>query len=389
MHISKENTGLEIAVIRRDCGKERGGAERYCHGLCMGLADLGHRVILLAETCDEDLEGVVDFVPLKVQKINSVTKNLSLHWAAQEALSRFPNAVSYALSRTWPVDAFRVTDPLHAHSLALRYRSFMKRIWVRLSPRHRVLLRLERSVLSPGGSRYVVTISKLDKKLVQRYYGIDPKRIRVIYNGVDQDIFSPGVRVRRKAVRQSLGLDQAVTCYIFPAMDFRRKGLMPLLKAVSRLKFPWELLVAGQDREVPYRKEAVRLGIASRVHFLGRCRDIQDLYGASDLMVLPTTYDPFGNVHLEALACGLPVLTTAQAGGAEIVRPGKTGYIIKDSNSIDELEAALRDFESHRDQWPDWNRESHRSIRAFTLKENTRQTAELLSELAKTRVHHG
>ena len=355
--------------------------------LCLGLKDLGHRVLLLAETCDEDLKEFVDFVPLKVRNINSVTKNLSFHRAAQKVLLCFPNAVSYALSRTWPVDAFRITDPLHAHTLALRYRSFLKRLWATLSPRHRVLLGLEKSVISPEGSRYVVTISELDRDLVQRYYGVSPERIRVIYNGVDQDVFNPLARQRRGIVRESLGLGEDVTCYIFPAMDFRRKGLAVLLKALSKLNSPWELLVAGQDKEVPYRKEAARLGIASRVHFLGRHKDIQDLYGASDLLVLPTTYDPFGNVHLEALACGLPVLTTAQAGGAEVVKPGQTGYVIRDSDSVDDLEAALRDFESRRDQRPEWREQARLSIKSFTTHRNAIQTAELLSEIAKKKTH--
>ncbi len=385
--VSKGNSCLEIAIIRRECGKGRGGAERYCHGLCMGLKDLGHRVLLLAETCDEDLRGFVDFVPLKVSKINSVTKNLSFHQAAQKALLRLPNAVSYALSRTWPVDAFRVTDPLHAHTLALRYRYPLKRLWTKLSPRHRVLLGLEKSVISPEGCRCIVTISELDRDLVQRYYGVGPERIRVIYNGVDQDVFSLRARQRRNLVRQTLGLGEDVTCYIFPAMDFRRKGLSVLLKALSRLSFPWELLVAGQDRDAPFRKQASRLGIASNVHFLGRRRDIQDLFGASDLMVLPTTYDPFGNVHLEALACGLPVLTTAQAGGAEVVRPGQTGYVIRDSNDVDELVAALMDFESRRGQWPEWREQAHISIKPFTPQRNAMQTAELLSELAGMSPH--
>jgi UDP-glucose:(heptosyl)LPS alpha-1,3-glucosyltransferase len=283
------------------------------------------------------------------------------------------------------VDAFRITDPLHAHTLALRYRTSLKRLWAKLSPRHRVLLGLEKSVISPKGSRYVVTISELDRDLVQRYYGVSPERIRVIYNGVDQDVFSPEVRKRRGIVRENLGLGEDVTCYIFPAMDFRRKGLSVLLKVLSRLSFSWELLVAGQDKEVPYRKEADRLGITSRVHFLGRHRDIQDLYGASDLLVLPTTYDPFGNVHLEALACGLPVLTTAQAGGAEAVKPGRTGYVIRDSDSIDELEAALIEFESRREQWPEWRKQAHISIKSFTLQKNAMETAELLSELAHKR----
>jgi UDP-glucose:(heptosyl)LPS alpha-1,3-glucosyltransferase len=381
--VYNRSKGLDIAIIRRECGKGRGGAERYCHGLCLGLKDLGHRVFLLAETCDEDLKESVDFVPLKVRKINSVTKNLSFHQAAQKALLRFPNAVSCALSRTWPVDAFRITDPLHAHTLALRYRTFLKRLWARLSPRHRVLLGIEKSVISPKGSRYVVTISELDKNLVQRYYGVSPERIRVIYNGVDQDVFSPDVRQRRGIVRENLGLGEDVTCYIFPAMDFRRKGLEVLLNVLSMLNFPWELVVAGQDRDASFRKQASRLGIASKVHFLGRRKDIQDLYGASDLMVLPTTYDPFGNVHLEALACGLPVLTTAQAGGAEVVRPGQTGYVIKNGNNVDELVAVLRDFESRRGQWPEWREQANISIKPFVPQRNAMQTAELLSELAK------
>jgi UDP-glucose:(heptosyl)LPS alpha-1,3-glucosyltransferase len=322
-------------------------------------------------------------VPLKVCKINSVAKNLSFHQAAQKALLRFPHAVSYALSRTWPVDAFRITDPLHAHTLALRYRTYLKRLRTKLSPRHQVLLRLEKSVMSPEGCRYIVAISELDRDLVQTYYRVRPERIHVIYNGVDQDVFSPVTRQRRSIVRQSLALDEDITCYIFPAMDFKRKGLGVLLNALSRLDFPWKLLVAGQDSDASFRRQASRLGIAAKVNFLGRRKDIQNLFGASDLMVLPTTYDPFGNVHLEALGCGLPVLTTTQAGGAEVVRPSETGYVMKNSNNADELATALRDFESRRGQWPEWREQASLSIKRFTPQRNAMQTAELLSELAK------
>jgi UDP-glucose:(heptosyl)LPS alpha-1,3-glucosyltransferase len=89
-----------------------------------------------------------------------------------------------------------------------------------------------------------------------------------------------------------------------------------------------KLLVAGQDRPGPYQRLADRLGVKNKVFFLGPRADVERLYGAADVFVLPSWYEPFSNACLEAMASGLPVVTTKETGAAEIIREGVNGYTL-------------------------------------------------------------
>ncbi len=373
---------MQIAIIRPQCGGAGGGAERYCMMLCTGLVEAGHEVIFIGGYLDKRLREKVKFIRIPPTKGPSGWKNYSFHLKVQEALARFPGAVSYSLSRTFPVDIYRVTDPLHQYHLHLNYNTTIKKIWTRISLRHRLILRLEKRVASPDGSRYVVALSRLDRDLLKRLYHIEERRIRVIYNGVDMKKFSPWPEEERLRARRQININHEDTVYLFPAMDFRRKGLDILLRALAELEHPFTLLVAGKDNELPYRRLAKRLAIDSRIRFLGRRTDMARLYAVSDLMVLPTQYDPFGNVHLEALSCGLPVITTSQAGGAEVVRNGATGYVLHDRDSSEELANLLKTFQAQRRFWEKWRQKASESVRTFSLQENIRQNIELIRQVA-------
>ena len=374
---------LQVIVIRRHCDRGKGGAERYCANLCRCLSELGHEVVLIGESCEDELLDIVEFVYIRPINAGSALKNWSFHTRAQDKIRTFPKAVSIALSRTYPVDVYRLTERLHAHSIANNYRSAAMRLWTRLSLRHRTLLALERGLLSGKGSKGIITISKLDKELVQRYYSVSSERIHVVYNGVDKKAFNPSVRDKRQELRKSLGIEPETTCYLFPAMDFVKKGLGNLLAALSRLDFPWFLLVAGDGKARPFRELAKTLGIEGRICFLGKRKDINLLYGAADLMVFPAEYEPFGSVHLEALACGLPVLTTEQVGGSEVVEPFKTGYVIDRGSSIEALVNALRYHEQKRPDWEMMSKMAAKSVEQFTLERNARQIEEILLRVSK------
>jgi len=373
---------MQIAVIRPQCGGAGGGAERYCMMLCTGLAEAGHEVIFIGGYLDKGLRDKVKFIRITPTKGPCGWKNYSFHLKAQQALARFPKAVSYSLSRTFPVDIYRVTDPLHQYHQHLNYGTILKKIWTRVSLRHRLILRLEKRVASPHGSRYVVALSKLDRDLLKRFYRIEEKRIRVIYNGVDMKKFSPWPEEMRIRARRQININDGDTVYLFPAMDFRRKGLDILLKALAGIDHTFTLLVAGKGNERPYLRLARKLAIDDRVRFLGRRSDMARMYAVSDLMVLPTQYDPFGNVHLEALSCGLPVITTSQAGGAEVVRNGATGYVLHDRDSSEELANLLKTFQAQRPFWEKWRHRASESVRTFSLQENIRQNLELIRQVA-------
>ena len=329
---------MHIAIVRRNCSLKKGGAERYCVNLFRGLQKLGHQVTIVGETIDDELQDEVDFIPVPVLKLNSWTKNKSFFVNTGQVLKKHHFDIVHGLSRVDGLDTFRLTERLQIHWVNMYYRNPINRWLQHMNPRHRLVFDLERQIFGPNGVRRVIVQSKLDARLLRQYFNVDESRICQIINGVDTTTFHPGVRHERAAVREEWKIGADVPLLVFASMDFRGKGLDSLLAAMARLKHKeTRLLVVGQGSSASFVRRAKSLGIEHQVTFTGRQSSIQRFYGAADLFVLPTIYEPFPNVNLEAMACGTPVITTATAGGAEIIHEGNNGYLIPDAWAIDEL----------------------------------------------------
>ena len=135
------------------------------------------------------------------------------------------------------------------------------------------------------------------------------------------------------------------TVGLFVAMNYRLKGLAPLLNAyaIASNEKPGKLVVVGHPKVGRYRDQASRLGIADRVLFLGHRSDPKDCYFAADYLVHPTFYDPCSLVVLEALACGLPVITSRYNGASELLNPPVEGLVVEDPHNARVLaDAVLR-----------------------------------------------
>jgi glycosyltransferase involved in cell wall biosynthesis len=183
-------------------------------------------------------------------------------------------------------------------------------------------------------AQIVVAVSDLVRDQVEGL-GIASERIRVIRNGVDLREFSPGAGNRR-----SYGLPDAVPLALFVGeIHTRRKNLETVLAALRHVP-SLHLAVVGSTEGSPYPGLASRLGVDGRVHFLGYRKDIATIMRCADAFVLPARYDPCPLVLLEALASGLPVVTTATVGGSELVA-GECGLVLADPNDVEGLGAAL------------------------------------------------
>lgn len=329
---------MHIAIVRRHCSLKKGGAERYCVNLFRGLQKLGHRVTIVGEAIDDELKDEVEFLPVPVLKLNSWTKNKSFFVNTGQVLRKHNFDIVHGLSRVDGLDTFRLTERLQIHWVNMYYRNPVTRWLQHMNPRHRLVFDLERKIFGPGGVRKVIVQSQLDARLLREYFGVDESRICQIINGVDTNVFHPGVRADRDALREEWKIGRDDPLLVFASMDFRGKGLDSVLDAMARMKHrETRLIVVGQSSVGNFERRAKSLGIERRVTFAGRQSAIQRFYGAADLFVLPTIYEPFPNVNLEAMACGTPVITTATAGGAEIIREEANGYLIPDAWAIDDL----------------------------------------------------
>lgn len=358
------------------CTYDRGGAERYAANLCRALAQMGHKVFVLAESCDPDLHPDITHIPVRVKTGASSSRNRSFHRNSQKALAKLDPDAVLALSRSYPSDAFRVSDPLHEFWMKIRYPNRFHHFLQTLNPRHRTILQLERAILDPANTRFIITNSNLSKRIIGESFAFPPERIHVIYNGVDHAQFSPAATPLEEAEEVRL---------LFVGQDFKRKGLAPLIRALALVRkrdLRCRLRVVGRDRPGPYERLASELGVDGDVQFDLPTRAIEEAYRAADLLVFPTLYDPFANVCLEALACGLPVLTTTTNGSSEIVTEGRDGYVV--DGSAEALPAALAEKITHFCHLNVNTRQEMRKAAAkkaenFTLEANARAVLQLLS----------
>jgi len=324
---------MKIAVIRSECSFTKGGAERYAANLCRELCNMGHQVWILAEIFDLGVHRDITHIPIKVNRTSSSRRNRSFNNNAQKALRNLKADYVIALSRSYPSDAFRVSDPLHCFWMKIRYPGRVHRFLQSLNPRHRTILQMEQTILDPTNTKMIVTNSQLSKKIIGEYYDFPQDKIHVIYNGVDQAQFTADTSLRD---RDTLEL-------LFVGQDFKRKGLSPVIDALAMAMndgHTCKLRVIGSDNPKPYQEQAERIGVNDLITFEGPTRQIQDAYRTADLFVFPSLYDPFANVVLESLACGLPAITTTTNGSSEIITEGKDGYVIE--GATDHLATDIR-----------------------------------------------
>src|SRR5262249_42207883 len=153
-----------------------------------------------------------------------------------------------------------------------------------------------------------------------------------IPNGYDPETCNPGRRLELRAeLRHSLGIADDTVVLLFVANELHRKGFGVLLEAVARLgDAPVMVDVVGRAPLDPYRARMSDLGLEERVHYRGTTSDIGLFHAAADLLVLPTQYEAFSLTVVEALASGLPVVTTTVPGAGDLVRHDENGLLQND-----------------------------------------------------------
>src|SRR5450631_2590379 len=163
---------------------------------------------------------------------------------------------------------------------------------------------------------------------IQERFGMAEDRLPVIYNAVDSDAFSPELRKHRATVRNALHIPEEATVFLLVGSGYARKGVARAIEALSRLPADCHLIVVGRDKALrAYRRVARGFGVRERVALLGPQDETRPFYGAADAFVLPTLYDPCPNAALEAMACGLPVITSTRCGAAELVTEHDAGFV--------------------------------------------------------------
>jgi UDP-glucose:(heptosyl)LPS alpha-1,3-glucosyltransferase len=233
-----------------------------------------------------------------------------------------------------------------AHSAYLRVAQRWRGNWaaaaMRLRPYHRAQIIVERYAFKSPTLRKAIAVSQLVRTQLIEEFGLDPEKAATLYNGVDLERFHPASLVERARFRQIYEVETGAPVVVFAGNGFARKGLGPLLEAWPAIKSNPYLLVAGSDRSaLRYTRMAHRLGVGSRVRFLGVVEQIEQLFRAADAFALPSFFEPFGNVVIEAMAAGLGVLTSEQSGVAELAPAAMRPFVVKDPANSAEIAERL------------------------------------------------
>jgi len=301
---------MKIGLVRRGYSGT-GGAEAYLFRFAEAARAAGHETVVF---------GSAEWTGADCKKIiiaGRTPREFADALAASEP--RKSCDLLFSLERVWECDAFRAGDGVHASWLErrARFEAWWRPLFRGFQRKHREIVAMERALFTGGAKRIIANSAMVREEIVSRF-STPRERITVVHNGL------PPVRhddTARERTRASLGIVPQQYVVLFTGSGWERKGLRFAIEALPEGAL---LLVAGDGsrRGLPAREGVRFLGGQNRAQ-------VDDLLAAADAFVLPTLYEPFSNACLEALAAGLPVITTSANGFAEIIEPGVEGEVLE------------------------------------------------------------
>jgi UDP-glucose:(heptosyl)LPS alpha-1,3-glucosyltransferase len=371
------NQKLRIAIVRRGYSRS-GGAETYLKRFADGIVKAGHEIQLVATN-----EWPEEQWPYGTIKRLGATTVIGFADELEQIRPQLRCDVLFSLERLWSCDVYRAGDGVHRAWLARR-RKFelpLKQFVRAASRKHRDLLQLEESLFEKRKAGRVIVASQMVANEIIDLYRYPADKIDLVRNGVPlgKFKFEPELRERSRA---ELKLEADQIALLLAGSGWERKGLLFAIEAMALCKNrKMRLLVAGRGDARPYKTTRLRFWREDPVQFLGEVADLVPVYAAADVFILPTIYDPFSNACLEALASGLPVITTHSNGFSEIIENGVHGSIVDHPANLVGLRDAIHFWSdsSRRDAARSANieRASH-----FDISKNVAQTLEILTRVA-------
>lgn len=320
---------MRVALVIERFEPGHGGGEHVAWNVARELVRAGDDVHVLCRQGDDAPGLTVErlatpsfWQPLRVR---AFARNV------RRALASENFDAVHSFSRTLDQDVLHVGGGSHYDYMQKTYGPRGARLR-HMSPRHRTLLSLERRIFADPKLIAQCVSSMVQREIADRY-GVPEARLPVIHCGVDVERFS---RARqgdaRPRLREEFGAGSD-TVWLLAGSGWRRKGLDLAMEALSLASdTTTRLWVAGKDDPARWRPLATRFGIDDRVQFLGERTDLEQVYAAADGLILPSRYDAFGLVCLEAAAAGLPVVTNRSVGASELF--GECGVVIDRAEDV-------------------------------------------------------
>ena len=338
---------MRIGLVIEYFDQRRGGAEHWTFQLAQRLLKQGYELHVVSMGFGPEALRM----PITRHQIPEAPTRMGRAAAAERKLRSLSLDVIHDVGLGWYNDVFQSQDGSRLAQFDRKLLALppwlrpVKRQMFRVLPRYRNFRRLVGRQFADHG-QIMLAVSQMVADDYQSYHGVPEEQIRVVYNGVDTQRFSPDHREsHRQSTREKLVSRADEVLFLFVGHDFRRKGLATAIRATGRLAdegHPVRLVVAGKQSTGLYVRLARRCGAERAVTFAGCVADPVPYYAAADAYVLPTFYDPCSLGVMEALAFGLPSLTTQANGAAEVLADDVNGFVLADPNDFMQLAAQMR-----------------------------------------------
>jgi UDP-glucose:(heptosyl)LPS alpha-1,3-glucosyltransferase len=321
-----------------------GGAEGFALRLAAALAGGGHAVDFVCARQETEAPAGVTARLVGRPLLPRAAKIAWYAAMAERVRRREKYDLTISLGKTLrqdllrvsggPLDVFwRLSGRAYAAGLARAWKTARRRV----APANALIRAIEHRTLE--NSRVIVAVShRVRDWLLEAHPWLADRDIRVIYNQPDLARFAPPAPEARRAARAAYGLAEGQTALCLAGTNFALKGVDQMIAALALLPGNFVLLVAGGRKPGRFATRAERLGLTGRVRFLGRVENMPALYAACDLFVLPTFYDTCSNATLEALAAGLPVVTSRDNGASHFL-PER--WVLEDPADVETLASTV------------------------------------------------
>tara|TARA_B100001964_G_C14182246_1_gene576836 strand:+ start:302 stop:1486 length:1185 start_codon:yes stop_codon:yes gene_type:complete len=386
---------VKIAISIEHFSATKGGAERYASGLAKALADKKHDVHILACTWYDGCEK--DFHCHRMPYAWFRTfRDIKFVRATQRELLKEKYDVCISLSRSINCSIYQPRGGIHVAYLQRELKSInnsilriVKLLSLKISLRHFLIKRIEKSIFERRDI-IVVAISKMVKRDIHSFYDFPEQNIRVIFNSIDLNKFDLNKKEKyRKEIRSRYLLDDKdCLVLLFVANNFRLKGLRNLIYAAALMKkrvkpgIPFRIFVIGKGKKAIYERLAIRLGCKNEFIFIGKTCHAEKFYAAADVLAQPTFYDPCSRSTLEAMASGLPVVTSSYNGASELVEDGVHGFVLEDPQNYALLSEKLMVF-TDKNLRERMGINVRKKIEKYSLQRNNQEMLDLCEEMAQ------